>query len=53
MLLPDVVDSLPAICSDIDTSQWKSAKSWVKWWTKPAHLSMSCNIDCLVYMYST
>ena len=50
-LLPDVADSA-AVCSDIDTSQLKSAKSWVKWWTKPAHLSMSCDIDCLVYMYS-
>ena len=36
----DVIVSLPFV-SDIETSQWKAAASWVKWWTKPSHLSMS------------
>jgi len=35
----DVMSSLPAIASSFDTSAWKSASSWVKWWTKPSHLS--------------
>ena len=52
-LLHDVVDSLPAVCSDIDKSVEVGKVICVKWWTKPAHLSMSCNIDCLVYMCST
>ena len=38
-LPPDVVISLPSVC-ETETSAWKAARSWAKWWTKPSHLSM-------------
>ena len=40
-LLPEeVLAALPQATSSLDTALWKSATSWVQWWTKPTHLSM-------------
>lgn len=40
-LLPEeILAALPQASSSLDTTTWKSATSWVQWWTKPTHLSM-------------
>ena len=41
-LLPEEISvALPQAASSLDTTTWKSAKSWVQWWTEPTHLIMS------------
>ena len=38
--LPEEISAaLPQAASSLDTTTWRSAKSWVQWWTKPTHLS--------------
>lgn len=39
--LPEEISAaLPQTASSLDTTTWRSAISWVQWWTKPTHLSM-------------
>ena len=39
--LPEEISAaLPQAASSLDTTTWRSAKSWVQWWTNPMHLSM-------------
>jgi hypothetical protein len=36
----EILVTLPQVASSLDTTTWRSAKSWVQWWTNPTHLSM-------------
>lgn len=41
--LPENIKAnLPSTALSLDVCTWKSAKSWVQWWTNPTHLS-KCN----------
>ena len=36
----EISAALPQAAFSLDTATWRSAKSWVQWWTNPTHLSM-------------